>query len=93
MNMKNVQGGFRYTGIFPLDRNMLIPQEKNELSNNSLAESCGLKFIPLYSPICPKPTKKPVQQTHQFSEEDVRKFQKRFEEGYILHLMMSIIYG
>ena len=81
MNMKNVVAGFRYTGIYPLNRSALIPEEKEE-KEKSLAYRTGLKFIPLYSPLRYNSRKSAT--CIEFTEEEAEKFQRRFEEGYDL---------
>lgn len=49
MTMKNILGGFRVTGVYPVNRNVVevtdVPNPKP-----SLTEATGLAFIPLYSP-------------------------------------------
>ena len=48
MTMSNVLGGFRVTGVYPVNRNVVkIPAEP---SKPSLSESTGIAYIPLYSP-------------------------------------------
>ena len=79
MTMTNVVSGFRVTGVYPVNRNAIkLPGES---SQPSLSEATGLAFIPLYSP-----AKRPVSVTHSsfpiFSEEEVCRFQTRFENGY-----------
>ena len=78
MTIQNISAGFRSTGIYPLNRNALLPPPQEE--ENSLAERTGLKFIPLYSPMKRKSTPKVLR----FSEEEEKRFQKRYEEGYDL---------
>ncbi len=80
MSMKNVQAGFRCTGIYPLNRNLLVPEEENETAQKTnLAQRTGLKFIPLCSPLKPR---RSSGSSYQFSSEEEDKFEKRFEEGY-----------
>ena len=54
MTMANITGGFRVTGVYPLDRNAFIlpGDEYHSHIDLSLAASNGLKYIPLYSPAC-----------------------------------------
>ena len=48
MTMSNVLRGFRVTGVYPVNRNVVkIPAEP---SKPSLSESTGIAYIPLYSP-------------------------------------------
>ena len=72
MTIGNVSAGFQSTGIYPLNREALLPQKKKD---NTLAESTGLKFIPMCSPMRQRHT--PIS----FSQEE-EKFQKRYEEKY-----------
>ena len=73
MGMRNVQAGFRCTGIYPFNRDIFKPKE-DEI-DDSLAKRTGLKFIPLYSPALSK-TK------CSFTDEEEAKFERRFKEGY-----------
>ena len=54
MNMSNVIAGFRTTGIFPFNRNALLPvtesQTPSKFNPKSLCKGTKLKFIPVYSP-------------------------------------------
>ena len=77
MSMRNVQAGFKCTGIYPFNRDVLIPPDEDEISSetDNLAKRTGLKFIPFYSPAVSK--SRPF-----FTEEEEAKFEKRFEEGY-----------
>ena len=75
ITIKNIQAGFRCTGIYPCNRDIDIPSKPSDSS--SLAEHTGVKFIPLYSPV------KPRIRTCYTKEEEV-KFQRRLEEGYDL---------
>ena len=54
MSMSNMICGFRITGIYPIDRYALRPLEGKP---KSVAESNGLKFIPMFTP---KPRKSHV---------------------------------
>ena len=49
ITLLNVQAGFRCTGIYPLDRNVVVPKSKEVPS--SLAQHTGTKFTHLYSPV------------------------------------------
>lgn len=47
MTIRNIQAGFRTTGVYPIDRNAIVlPGEEKK----SLAERTGLSFIPFYTP-------------------------------------------
>ena len=51
MTVQNIVGGFKVTGIFPLNRNAVkLPEQIHE----KLAKQSGLAFIPLYSPARPR---------------------------------------
>lgn len=61
MSMKNVMGGFKTTGVFPLNREAIMsktlqpePLESLEsldtLDTPSLPKETGIKFLPLHSP-------------------------------------------
>ena len=47
MTMKNILGGFRVTGVFPVNRNVV--EAPKECSKPSLTEATGLAYI--YSPV------------------------------------------
>ena len=51
MTIKNVVAGFRVTGVCPFDRKAIkIPEECTSFKPESLPQSTGLAYIPLYSP-------------------------------------------
>lgn len=76
MTIANIVRGFKTTGVYSLDRHAVkLPENKME----KLPEQSGLKFIPLYSPANLK------KSLPEFSEDEVRKYQTRFENGYDLH--------
>lgn len=84
MNPQNISSSFRTTGVFPVDRQALeILQEKEKslpkLSMAVVAKSNGINFLPLYSP-----RKSLVSKdiTPVFTEEEMKRFQKRFDEGF-----------
>ena len=97
MSVANITGGFRTTGVYPVDRNALSsPAEECE----TLSRETGLSFIPLYSPSCHRPHS-PVQghtstldldssfvdspaanHDDSFTEEEITLFQTRYENGY-----------
>ena len=80
MTSKNIMGGFKTTGVYPTDRNAILLSGASK-SHPSLGERSGLKFIPLYSPSCsvPSPAKRIT-----FSEDELHRFEVRFENGYDL---------
>lgn len=46
MTVANIMGGFKVTGVYPLDRHVLVlPQQEPQ----ELSQETGLRFIPLYS--------------------------------------------
>ena len=47
MTMANIIGGFRVTGVYPVNRDALSPPS---LESETLSRETGLPFIPLYSP-------------------------------------------
>ena len=76
MTIANITGGFKTTGVFPLNRNAIkLPESVME----KLPEQSGLKFIPLYSPANPK------KSVPDFSEGEMKTFPVRYENGYDLH--------
>ena len=80
MTMRNIQAGFRCTGIYPFDRNVLCPIPKPK--GVSLADRTGIKFIPL----SPANRRKATSCTEDsFSENEHVRFTKRFEEGFDLN--------
>lgn len=76
MTMSNILGGFKVTGVFPLNRDAVkLPITHME----KLPQQSGLSFIPLYSPANPRKVQP------NFSEEELGRYQTRFENGYDLH--------
>ena len=47
MTIANIIGGFRVTGVYPVNRDALSPPS---LESETLSKETGLPFIPLYSP-------------------------------------------
>ena len=80
MTSKNIMGGFKTTGVYPTDRNAILLPGASK-SHPSLGERSGLKFIPFYSPSrsVPSPAKRIT-----FSEDELHRFEVRFENGYDL---------
>ena len=75
MTMANVTAGFRVTGIYPLNRNVL----SLDTSVAKLSQETGL-FLPMHSPMCQ--SKKRV--AFDFTDEEISLFERRFENGYDL---------
>ena len=55
MSMKNITGGFKTTGIFPLNREAILsktsqPEQLDTFDTPSLPKETGIKFLPLHSP-------------------------------------------
>ena len=85
MTMHNVITGFRITGVFPVNRDAVLPSPPQlaspKLVSKELTEKTGVSFIPLYSPVVKK------KQPHNFmtfSDDERVRFQRRYEEGYDL---------
>ena len=80
MTIRNIMSGFRVTGVYPVNRDALrLTVEPAEC----LAAASGLAFIPLYSPATPRP-RRAIQELHslQFSEDELKRFERRYENGY-----------
>jgi hypothetical protein len=75
MTMPNILAGFRVTGVYPFDRNILLPKPQQ-----TFAQNVGLEYIPLLSP---RPRKE-CPHTPRFSDEEVSKFQRYHDGGYNL---------
>ena len=58
MTMTNIIGGFKVTGIFPFNRDALLPSSPVP---NSLCQRTGLKFIPLFSPASCRPIRESIK--------------------------------
>jgi hypothetical protein len=78
--MKNILGGFRVPGVYPVNRKVV--EKPTELSKPSLPEATGLAYIPLYSPA--KVSCVEARQHSEFSAEELEKFECRYENGYDL---------
>ena len=72
----DVIAGFRSTGVYPCDRNALVPISP-ESKTTSLAEETGLGFIPILTPRLRRDA--PV--TPRFTVKEHSEFQKCFEEN------------
>ena len=75
MTVGNITGGFKVTGVYPLNRSTFCVPDNSE----NLPEETGLAFIPLYSP-AGKRTKEVSQD--DFTMEEIELFQIRYENGY-----------
>ena len=88
MSMTNIIAGFRTTGIFPFNRNALLPvvgsETPSKFNPKSLCEGTKLKFIPVYTPAQGKSVPPSSSLLYNFTEEEVALFTKRYEEGYDL---------
>ena len=84
--MTNVIAGFHTTGIFPFNRNALLPvtelQTPSKFNPKSLCKGTKLKFIPVYSPVQSKPMPPSSPPLYNFTEEEITLFTQRYEEGY-----------
>ena len=87
MTIKNIQAGFKYTGIYPLNRDAIVPSRNDATS--TLAQRTGLKFIPLAT----RRYRPPITQEAVFTEEEESRFQKGFKKVMILLLMIVITNG
>ena len=87
MTSQNITSSFRATGVFPVNHDqqaLEILQEKKsppKLSMSAIAKSTGIDFLPLYSP---KKSLSNNNETAQFTDEEMKHFQKCFGEGYDL---------
>ena len=66
MTMKNIQTGFECTGIYPLNRDAIVPMSKD--ATVTLTQCTWLKFIPLYSPA--RQHRPSITQEAVFTEDD-----------------------
>ena len=65
MIIANITAGFRVTGVYPLNRHAFsFPSYEVK----DLSQETGLSFIPMYSPILRRPSKRDA---HEFTEEEV----------------------
>lgn len=72
MTMANTTSGFRVTGIYPFNRDVVL--DKSTLSNDT-----GL-FLPMQSPF--RHTKQAVSFPTEYTSEEQELFQTRYENGY-----------
>ena len=71
MSASNIMGGFKTTGVYPIDRNAINIKAKDTVANNELG------FIPLCSPM-PSALEKP-RKLPTFTEVELERFQDRYE--------------
>ena len=84
MTPQNITSSFRATGVFPVNRQALeIMQVKEKspakLSMAAIAKTNGINFLPLYSPKRSLIGKDAVV---EFTDEEMKHFKRRFDEGY-----------
>lgn len=78
MTMENIVSGFRHTGVYPFNRDALLPKPaKLTFDPTSLMNKTGLRYIPLYSPARPS---RPAPL--QFTPDEIVRYQRRYEVGY-----------
>ena len=98
MTMKNIIGGFKTTGIFPVNREEIMPkslpvEKDGTCVTPSLPKATGIKFLPLHSPfpsqksrlkngLIDEVTMSPTVSDMKFTAEELALYEKRFEEGY-----------
>ncbi len=83
MSPSNVLSSFRATGVYPVNRSAIeIPGEKKKASTPmaAIAKNNGISYLPLYSP-APRKHHTTVS-VLEFTENEVHRFQRRYEEGY-----------
>ncbi len=86
MTPQNILSSFRATGVHPVNRGAIeIPGEKRNLKSTPMADiakSHGISYLPLYSPAPRRHPAAPLPSSLEFTEEEERRFQKRYDEGY-----------
>ena len=99
MTIGNVTEGFRITGIYPFNPQVLLPKPSSPPASHfrNLGAVTGLKFIPLFSPLpsryeCKKVDDDSIDDSNDdsimdesFTQEEVSIFHRRFEEGYDIY--------
>ena len=75
MTIPNITAAFRTTGVYPFNRRAVKLADDTPQLSPFLCEETGLAFIPLYSPARRK-------RNVDFTEEEVSRFARRYEEGY-----------
>ena len=84
MTICNIMSGFATTGIFPPNRNAVLSKLalKNEVGEKPCSQG-NLTYLPMSSPM-PPPRKYQVSYPITFTEEELLKFQTRYENGFDL---------
>ena len=95
--MKNIIGGFKTTGVYPMNREAIMPKsppvKKSNTFDTSLPKETGIKLLPLHSPFPSQKsrskdrligdvTMSPTVSDVKFTVEELALFKTRFEEGY-----------
>ena len=80
MTTHNITTGFQITGVYPVNREAIIPGVELSPKIECLKKTVGISFIPLYSPFKKKTTSSVIE----FTEKELLRFQRRYEEGYDL---------
>ena len=81
MTSKNIMAGFK---TYPPDHKAISLPGASKSSRPSLGEKSGLKFMPLYSP---SHSVSSPSQNANFSDDELQRFEVRFENGYNLECM------
>lgn len=90
MTPENVTAGFRATGVFPLNHNAIhIPGQESEC-DTPIQAGKSITYLPLYSPAPPPKysslaslsTDAEEDSSETFSPGELKKFKRRFEEGF-----------
>ena len=81
MTMQNIITSFRITGLYPVDRNSVIQSSiPPKLVAEDVKKKTGISFVPLYTQ---SPSVKRCSTLNlSFSEEEMFRYQRRYEEGY-----------
>ncbi len=86
MTPRNILSSFCATGVHPVNRGAIeIPGEKRKLKSTPMADIAknhGISYLPLYSPAPRRHSAAPLPSSLEFTEEEERRFQKRYDEGY-----------
>jgi len=80
MKFLNIKAGFRTTGIYPLDQNAVAAKVRKSISATDAASKTGLHYLPLCNPL---PWEKGLEASAKlpvFTQEQLQRFEKRFEE-------------
>ena len=86
MTMHNVITGFRVTGVYPVNREVIVsPSTPHKVIPDDLRKKTGVSFVPLYacSPVVSKKVNHSLLDAScTFSADELKHFQQRYEEGY-----------